>query len=69
MQHDEMIDFYSRLFHCKPLYSSKDITFLAFNEEYHCIQDMIAFASEGQRIVPDEFLGTDAPIDCTSIEY
>ena len=22
MQYDEMIDFYSRLFHCKPLYSS-----------------------------------------------
>ena len=58
MQHDEMIDFYSRLFHCKPLYSSEDITFLAFGED-----------PEGQRIVPDEFLGTDAPIDCTSIVY
>ena len=37
MQYDEMIDFYSRLFHCKPLYSSKDITFLTFDEEHHRI--------------------------------
>lgn len=37
MQYDEMIDFYSRLFHCKPLYSSEDITFLAFDGEHHRI--------------------------------
>jgi len=37
MKYDEMIDFYSSLFDCKPLYTSEDLTFLTFDEEHHRI--------------------------------
>ena len=35
MKYEGMVDFYSRLFDCKPLYKSEEITFLAFDEEHH----------------------------------
>jgi hypothetical protein len=37
MKYEEMIDFYSSLFHCKPLYKSEYLNFLAFDEEHHRI--------------------------------
>ena len=37
MKYDEMIDFYSSLFDCKPLYTSEDLTFLTFDGEHHRI--------------------------------
>ena len=39
------------------------------SDMHHGIQDMIAFASEGEKIVPGEFFGTGAPGDCTGIEH
>jgi 2-keto-4-pentenoate hydratase/2-oxohepta-3-ene-1,7-dioic acid hydratase in catechol pathway len=39
------------------------------SDMHHSIQDMIAFASEGEKIVPGEFFGTGAPGDCTGIEH
>ena len=33
--YEAMIDFYSRLFGCEPLYKSEELTFLAFDEEHH----------------------------------
>ena len=36
---------------------------------HHSIPDMIAYASEGEMLVPGEFFGTGAPADCTGIEH
>ena len=35
MNYEAMIDFYSKLFGCEPLYKSEELTFLAFDEEHH----------------------------------
>ncbi|MDC3086338.1 VOC family protein [Pelagibacteraceae bacterium] len=35
LQYDKMVNFYEKLFGCKPLYKSNDIAFLAFDEEHH----------------------------------
>ncbi len=35
--YEKMIMFYEKLFGCKPMYKSKDIAFLAFDEEHHRI--------------------------------
>ena len=35
INYEAMVDFYSRLFGCEPLYSSEELTFLAFDEEHH----------------------------------
>ena len=35
INYEAMVDFYSRLFGCKPLYTSEELTFLAFDEEHH----------------------------------
>ena len=35
MNYVPMIEFYSKLFGCEPLYESNELTFLAFDEEHH----------------------------------
>ena len=35
INYEAMVDFYSRLFGCEPLYTSEELTFLAFDEEHH----------------------------------
>ena len=35
INYDAMVDFYTKLFGCKPLYESEELTFLAFDEEHH----------------------------------
>ena len=35
--YDAMVEFYEKLFGCKPMYKSNDIAFLAFDEEHHRI--------------------------------
>ena len=35
MNYKPMIEFYSKLFGCEPLYESDELTFLAFDEEHH----------------------------------
>ena len=35
MNFELMIDFYSKLFGCEPLYESPELTFLAFDDEHH----------------------------------
>ena len=35
--YDSMVEFYEKLFGCKPMYKSNDIAFLAFDEEHHRI--------------------------------
>tara|TARA_B100000886_G_scaffold64795_1_gene40495 strand:+ start:1475 stop:2164 length:690 start_codon:yes stop_codon:yes gene_type:complete len=35
MNYELMIEFYSKLFGCEPLYESKELTFLAFDQEHH----------------------------------
>jgi catechol 2,3-dioxygenase-like lactoylglutathione lyase family enzyme len=54
MKYDEMIDFYSRLFHMKPLYSSEDLTFLTFDEEHHrvAIANISAALKENMGALP-----------------
>ena len=37
MNYDRMVDFYEKLFGCKPMYKSKEITFMTFDEEHHRI--------------------------------
>ena len=37
INYDAMVDFYTKLFGCKPLYESEELTFLAFDEEHHRI--------------------------------
>ena len=35
--YNAMVEFYEKLFGCKPMYKSNDIAFLAFDEEHHRI--------------------------------
>ena len=35
INYEAMVDFYTKLFGCKPLYESEELTFLAFDEEHH----------------------------------
>ena len=35
MKYDEMLNFYSTLFDCEPLYTSEGLSFLTFDEEHH----------------------------------
>ena len=35
IRYKEMVNFYTKLFDCEPLYTSDELTFLAFDEEHH----------------------------------
>ena len=37
MNYEKMVNFYQKLFSCKPMYKSKEITFMSFDEEHHRI--------------------------------
>ena len=37
MNYNKMVSFYEKLFSCKPMYASDDITFMSFDEEHHRI--------------------------------
>ncbi len=54
MRYTSMVDFYSRLFHCKPLYESEAITFLTFDDEHHriAIANTSAALEENMGLLP-----------------